>query len=80
MAMKAIDEHYQFAEVANKTVMKPPKEGSGRRSRILPEYRSYIYSNNSKNSVSWIEPYLGRISALCREKGTSPYWDRAYNS
>jgi|GEM_PF-4859448 len=54
-------------------------EGSGRRSRVLPEYRAYIYSNNSMNSESWIEPYFDRISKLCSEQGPSPYWDRAYN-
>ena len=79
-AMKAIDEHYEMSEVANKSVMKPPKEGSGRRSRVLPEYRAYIYSNNSMNSESWIEPYLDRIQSLCVKAGTSPYWHRAYNN
>ena len=72
-AMNAIDEHYEMSEVANKSVMKPPKEGSGKRSRVLPEYRAYIYSNISMNSESWIEPYLGRIGALCREQGPVSY-------
>ena len=55
-AMKAIDEHYEFAEVANKSVMKPPKEGSGKKSRVLPEYRAYIYSNITSSAEPWINP------------------------
>lgn len=77
-AMKSIDEHYELSEVANKSVMKPPKIGSGRKSRVLPEYRAYIYSNITMNADSWIEPFVERIKRLCLEQGPSPYWSKAY--
>ena len=77
-AMKSIVEHYQRSEVASKLVMKPPKEGSGRRSRILPEYRDYIYSNIALSAEPWIEPFLDRIRVFCENSGRSPYWERAY--
>ena len=77
-AMKSIVEHYQRSTVASKLVMKPPKEGSGRKSRILPEYRNYIYSNVTSNAKPWIEPFLNRIRKFCEKSGRSPHWERAY--
>ena len=77
-AMKSIVEHYQRSEVASKQVMKPPKEGSGRKSRILPEYRDYIYSNITLSAEPWIEPFLNRIRIFCENSGKSPHWERAY--
>jgi hypothetical protein len=78
-AMKSIDEHYEYAEVARKSVMKPPKQGSGRKSRVLPEYRGYIYSNITETATPWIEPYLDRIKELCIRDGVSPFWEKAYS-
>lgn len=79
-AMNSIVEHYQRSEVASKLVMKPPKEGSGRRSKVLPEYREYIYSNITSSAKPWIEPFLSRIATLCRSSGTSPHWERTYSN
>ena len=79
MAMKSIDEHYELSEVANKSVMKPPKQGSGRKVRIKPEYRDYIYSNTTSTSEPWIQPFLSRIKQLCLKDGVSPYWEKAYS-
>lgn len=77
-AMESIVEHYQRSEVAFKLVMKPPKIGSGKRVRIISEYRDYIYSNIVANAEPWIEPYLARIRQLCEREGKSPHWKRAY--
>ena len=78
-AMKSIDEHYELSEVANKSVMKPPKEGSGKKSRVLPEYRAYIYSNITSSAEPWINPHLHRVAQLCINDGVSPYWEKAYS-
>ena len=78
-AMKSIDEHYELSEVANKSVMKPPKEGSGKKSRVLPEYRAYIYSNITSSAEPWINPHLHRIAQLCINDGVSPFWEKAYS-
>ena len=75
--MKTIDEHCNLRRLPTK----PSEAAQGRFWTSLRYFRNiaYIYSNNSMNSESWIEPYLDRISKLCSEQGPSPYWDRAYN-
>ena len=77
-ALSSIDSHYQRSEVAGKSVLKPPKEGSGKKSKMLAEYRPHVYGNKNGKSTLWIEPYLERIKQLCEKDGPSPYWSKAY--
>jgi len=79
-ALMAIDNHYERSEVAEKLVLKPPKAGSGKKTRLIDQYRKHVYRNNGDISVPWIDSHLLRINQLCEKKGTSPHWNRTYSN
>ena len=56
--MKAIDEHYEMSEVANKSVMKPPQGGSGRRSKY---FQNIAHLQQQLTNQILVEPFLDRI-------------------
>ena len=76
--MNSIIENYRESEAAGKSVMYPPKTGSGRKVRVSKEYRDFVYSSNIGGAESWINPFLERIFALCERDGVSRYWISAY--
>ena len=45
---------------------------------IKPSYRTYMLSYQNDSAVRWIEPFLERISQLCKSVGPNHLWGRYY--
>ena len=74
------DPRYRASFVASKMVLMPPIKGSGNGRKIDPEFRPFLRSEALGGASPWVEPFLGRISDLCEDRGASPYWERAHSN